>query len=117
MQTATPMNKMPLYLGKIPMEGGIVIPVQLVFDGSNTPIEIDLNPVQFGGHFSGFQTFYVDNEANGQEIIFNFEGSQQRISIPAAAQSYMPVLQPNPPKCTVVTNANITIMVHLINFF
>ena len=112
-----PRQTIPVWSGEQPPEGANYTSVTIGFDGSNTQIEIDLTPLQNTGHFSAVQTMYLDNEANNVEAVLICEGSSQRLSIPATAKAYLPLLLPNPPKVLVSTNNTIVLTFFFINFF
>jgi len=67
--------------------------------------------------FKSIQTIYIDNSANANPFIITCGVTTQRISIPAGACAYMPVLQPDAPVLQFNTASAIKVKIQLLNFF
>jgi len=67
--------------------------------------------------FKSIQTLYVDNSANANPFIITCGVTTQRISIPAGACAYMPLLQPDQPVLQFNTASAVTVKIQLLNFF
>lgn len=50
------------------------------------------------------QCAYFDNLGNTTRVDFVWAVTNQRVSVPAAQQGYIPLLVPNPPRFTVTSN-------------
>lgn len=78
---------------------------------------LDLGQAQQVGNFDCLQTLYIDNADNTNELTVLMGLTLQRVIIPAGAQAYMPILQPNPPVLQITTNGAPIINIQLLNFF
>lgn len=78
---------------------------------------LDLSQIQSAGMISSAQTLYIDNYDNPDPIIISAGVTLQRIIIPAGAQAYIPILQPNPPIFLISTVTPVVIPAQILNFF
>lgn len=82
-----------------------------------TKYALDLSQIQSLGAMDCLQTMYVDNADNAAELTLTMGLTLQRIIIPANAQAYIPILQPNPPVLEMSTTGAPVVNVQLLNFF
>lgn len=78
-----------------PTEQPIAIPLHFDFTAAETYV-VDLSTMLQRGTISGIQTLYFDNSVNNQRVLVTVQGSEQRISLRAGWQGYVPVLAPQP---------------------
>lgn len=116
-QRVTPMNFQPVVFSQPCADKAVVVRVPLSFDGSGEDIEVDFSALQATGHFDAAQTIFLDNHANAAVVTVTMNQSYQTFQVPIGGFTYMPVLQPTPPKITFNCTAAIDLYVHVINFF
>lgn len=104
------------FFGFEPKKNVLSLAIDLDFSlGNATPYILNLADVIETDKLEFVQTLYVDNSANPASISFTFTVSQQKITIPAQSQGYIPVLSPNPPLISVSTTGTPTVRVHFLN--
>jgi hypothetical protein len=80
--------------------------------------QLDLSAIQTQQKWiNSVQTLYVDNSHNASAIDIVMGVSLQHITIPAGAQAYMPILQPNPPVLNFTNTLPVTVKIQILNFF
>jgi len=80
--------------------------------------KLDLSQVQSQGAMDSVQTLYIDNSNNTFGLTITLGVSLQNVIIPAGAQGYIPVLQPNPPILIFTTLGGTPLVeIQLMNFF
>ena len=80
--------------------------------------QLDLSAIQTQQKWiNSVQTLYVDNSGNASAVDIVMGVSLQHITIPAGAQAYMPILQPNPPVLNFTNTLAVTVKIQILNFF
>ncbi len=82
-----------------------------------TTFNLDIQQVQALGQFDAAQTLYIDNSGNANVLTVLLGLTLQTIKIPANAQAYIPILQPNPPVFKISTTGAPIVDVQILNFF
>jgi hypothetical protein len=63
------------------------------------------------------QTLYIDNLGNTSPVTITMGVTLQRITFPANAQGYVPILQPNQPVLQFANTLPNTVKIQILNFF
>lgn len=117
MSIATQNPPQGLMLGMEACEGRVAFRYKLDFSLGAT-IVVDLSQFFNQGTIKSIQSIYANNKGNANELVFDFSQTQQSITIPPAAQAYLPILQPNSPQFTVTcTNGASVAYLQVMNFF
>lgn len=104
-------------LGNRPCENRVAFRHQIVF-AAGLSQDIDYAIMHNQNWAKSIQSLYVNNKGNTAEVILQFNGTKQSITIPANAQAYLPILDANTPTITVsCTNAAATVYIQALNFF
>lgn len=101
----TPPNAFGIANVIIPRGGPKTVPVNLDFDGTDGTILVDASLLVQQAKIEYFQTLYVDNADNPNDLTIETDLVNQRIIVAAGSQGYYSILQPNPPKITFTTTA------------
>lgn len=104
-------------LGKEPCEGRSSFRFKLDFSVGLVQ-QIDLTQFIQQGTIKSVQSIYVNNKSGANDLIFDFSGTQQSITVQAGRQAYISVLQPNAPVFTIsCTNSAQIAFIQVLNFF
>lgn len=106
-----------VYAGFVPCNGPKSVPIPLDFSTGGPTFEIDLTNINQQGDFEAIQTIYLDNSANPFSASILCRNTNQLVIIPAGAQAYMPLLQPNPPDIQITSQGTAKVGVQLLNFY
>lgn len=104
----------PVFNGYAPTEGPRALAVDL--DHSvKTSIDIDLYREETAGIINVIQSVWVDNSNNDFPLTLTFQGTGQRLVIPATAQGLWPVIAPEKPSFNSASSGGVDVTIILLN--
>lgn len=107
----------PLFgFGKNGCEGPQCITFDMDFT-AGTEVDVDFSAIQSQAKFSGVETVYFDNSANGSQISWVCDGTYQTGKIPANSCAYVNLLVSNPPKITFTSAGGVRVRTSFLNYF
>lgn len=105
-----------VYIGLVPCNGPKAVPIPLNFAAASQ-YEVDATNLNLQDWIEAVQSIYIDNKDNNGAVIVTCRTSNQVLTVPAGAQAYLPVLQPNPPDLNFVSLGSGIATIQLMNFY
>ncbi len=98
-------NKTEIFNMVLPNSGPVAIPKFLDFSTTSS-IDVDFTQVVNNGWVDFISGVYLDNSDNAFSVTFVCNGTNQRLTFPAGACGYIPLLLASPPKLTIAVSAS-----------
>jgi hypothetical protein len=118
----TMRNSFPIFNGFAPRidpntnQGGPKgLPIHLDFAALGTSIHIDLVQEEQNGAIDFVQSVWIDNASNLSSLTLTFQGTGQRIVVPAQSQNLYPVIASSPCVFTATTAGGVAVDIICIN--